>query len=150
MNIEAITIYAIAVQAITISAMTDQVIEKVEVWNRADCCADRLQGAEVRVGATPCGTLTASTSMQTVQCRYKLGSKIRILNSGKSSNTLTLCEVKVYGYLAGTGRVLPPFGAEACNKRTPSAANAKTAGSTGPFQPMCRYNRCCPAYAIAS
>ena len=69
-------------------------VSKVEVWNRADCCSNRLNGVEVKVGDSVCGKLTGKTTMQVVTCN-KEGSSVTLLMPRR--NYLSLCEVKVYG-----------------------------------------------------
>merc|ERR1712216_702979 len=68
-------------------------IVKVDIWNRADCCGSRLNGAQVKVDSQLCGTLSASVGMQSVICN-KRGSVVEI--KMPRSDSLTLCEVKVY------------------------------------------------------
>ena len=65
----------------------------VQVWNRADCCSSRLNGVEVKVGSSVCGSLSSTTSVQTIMCN-KQGSAL-VLQMPRS-DYLTLCEVKVY------------------------------------------------------
>ena len=77
---------------------TPKQIGKVEVWNRADCCSSRLNGVQVKVDSQLCGTLDASTGMQTVHCN-KRGSVMEI--KMPRSDYLSLCEVKVYGGTEG-------------------------------------------------
>lgn len=71
----------------------EHAINKVEVWNRSDCCSDRLTGAQVRVGSQLCGTLDASKDKQTVSCGGARGRFVEIKKASKSA--LTLCEVNV-------------------------------------------------------
>jgi len=69
-------------------------IEKVEVWNRKDCCSNRLEGVKVMVDRKKCGTLSGNKNMQTVTCQ-KEGKKIKLVHT--RPDYLTLCEVKVFG-----------------------------------------------------
>ena len=64
-----------------------------QVWNRADCCASRLNGVKVYVGSHLCGALTSTTSVQTITCN-KSGSYVKLVEP--RSDYLSLCEVKVY------------------------------------------------------
>ena len=73
---------------------TIQAVSQVHVWNRADCCGDRLNGVEVRVDNTMCGTLDSSASVQIVDCGNALGSFVQLQKP--TSGHLSLCEVKVY------------------------------------------------------
>ena len=72
----------------------EQAIAKVEVWNRADCCRSRLNGVQVKIGSHLCGTLSGSTSVQTMSCGNKRGTVVEF--KMPRSDYLTLCEVKVY------------------------------------------------------
>ena len=68
-------------------------VSKVEVWNRADCCSDRLSGVEVRVNSALCGILGSSTSVQTVSCANALGSFVQ-LQQKRAYGYLSLCGSK--------------------------------------------------------
>lgn len=70
-------------------------ISYVKVWNRVDCCNDRLHGATVNVDNQWCGTLTSTTNVQTVQCDGLSGQTIKI---ERAHGILTLCEVEVYSF----------------------------------------------------
>merc|ERR1712139_353716 len=74
---------------------SSKTVVKVQVWNRSDCCASRLNGVQVKVGSSVCGTLTSSTSTQTVTCNKKGSSLVMQM---PRSDYLTLCEVKVTGH----------------------------------------------------
>ena len=65
----------------------------MQVWNRADCCSSRLNRVQVKVGGSVCGSLSSTTSVQTIMCNKK-GSAV-VLQMPRS-DYLTLCEVKVY------------------------------------------------------
>ena len=69
-----------------------------QVWNRADCCSSRLNRVQVKVGGSLCGSLSSTTSVQTIACN-KQGSTV-VLQMPRS-DSLTLCEVKVYGASSG-------------------------------------------------
>lgn len=45
-------------------------VDNVVIYNRQDCCQNRINGAEVWVGTTKCGTVVyaASVSMYKIQC----------------------------------------------------------------------------------
>ena len=70
-------------------------IDRVEVWNRADCCGNRLRGVQVKVGSQLCGSLTASTAKQTMRCNAMMGVVVEL--KMPRNDYLSLCEVKVYG-----------------------------------------------------
>ena len=82
----------------------EQAIEKVEVWNRADCCTSRLNGVQVKIGSHLCGTLSGATSKQTVCCGANRGTVVEF--TMPRSDYLTLCEVKVYA-ASGDKRLAP-------------------------------------------
>jgi hypothetical protein len=88
-------------------------ISKVTVWNRGDCCGERLRGFEVRVGdndpsggkyaSNPqCGTTHWMDAPDTgggehsVDCDEKTGRYVTIVLPGKD-RVLTLCEVRING-----------------------------------------------------
>ena len=75
-------------------------IDRVEVWNRSDCCSNRLNGVQVKVDLQLCGTLSAAKGKQSVSCGGKSGSTVEL--KMPRSDYLTLCEVKVYGSAGGT------------------------------------------------
>ena len=70
-------------------------IDRVEVWNRADCCGSRLNGVEIKVGSQLCGTLSSSTAKQEIGCNGKVGTVVEL--SMPRNDYLTLCEVKAFG-----------------------------------------------------
>jgi len=78
-----------------VDLQSENAIEKVIVWNRSDCCSNRLNEATVLVDDKECGKLTGSTSAQTVQCNGKTGKTVKIAMLARS-DWLTLCEVEVY------------------------------------------------------
>uniref|UniRef100_A0A3B4Z9Z0 Si:ch211-215k15.4 n=1 Tax=Stegastes partitus TaxID=144197 RepID=A0A3B4Z9Z0_9TELE len=88
------------------------VIISIKVTNRGDCCAERLDGAEILVGdSVPptdstirCATIShiAAGKTSTYQCDggSMVGRFVNVMIPGKSK-TLTLCEVEVYAVPAG-------------------------------------------------
>ncbi|XP_033011949.1 fucolectin-1-like [Lacerta agilis] len=85
---------------------SEYAIAAVLVKNRADCCSERLLGAEVRVGNTIfdhgksnalCGTITDVTpgSVSSFNCHWFRGRYVSI--HIPRHIPLTLCEVDVYG-----------------------------------------------------
>ncbi|XP_069477916.1 fucolectin-like [Ambystoma mexicanum] len=78
-------------------------IGSIVVVNRADCCPERLRGAEVRVGDDvnnnnpPCGTITdlSAGSISTLCCNGMKGRYISVVITGRTEY-LTLCGVEVY------------------------------------------------------
>ncbi|RXM27089.1 Pentraxin fusion protein [Acipenser ruthenus] len=89
-------------------------ISTVIITNRKDCCHERLQGAEIRIGDSPdvsknarCGVVTDTTpgSVHTFCCDGLVGRYVTIMIPGRKEN-LTLCEVEVYGVKTDCGE--PP------------------------------------------
>ncbi|XP_062420860.1 uncharacterized protein LOC119221789 [Pungitius pungitius] len=87
-------------------------ITSVKVTNRGDCCGERLDGAEIRVGSslenngnnnTRCASIPSLSAGKTKTYRCDGGSVegrfVNVIIPG-DSRTLTLCEVEVYGTLA--------------------------------------------------
>ncbi|XP_030250492.1 fucolectin-1-like [Sparus aurata] len=93
------------------------IITSIIITNRRDCCADRINGAEVHVGNSlrdngfsnplvavisqiPAGRSLNITFTSHVEGRYVM---VALRGSGR---LLTLCEVEVYGYRSPTGENL--------------------------------------------
>ena len=71
-----------------------QPIGKVIVYNRADCCGNRLNNFNVYADAHKCGTIATAAAKNTIDCKKVEAQKVKVqLNS---VNYLTLCEVEVY------------------------------------------------------
>eukprot|EP00116_Pleurobrachia_bachei_P000230 sb/3460492/ len=72
-------------------------VSKVVIHNRRDCCQERIDGAQVFVGKTLCGTVTyeIGQSVYVVDC----GSPIvgEIVKVSLDGDYLTLCEVEILG-----------------------------------------------------
>ncbi|KAK2844312.1 hypothetical protein Q5P01_010971 [Channa striata] len=87
-------------------------IHAVTITNRKDCCAQRLNGAEIHIGnsladngntnpvCTVISSIPAGTS-QTFVCNAMEGRYINIVIHGKQQ-FLTLCEVEVFGTVSNT------------------------------------------------
>lgn len=82
-----------------VSVLNGSRIDKIVVWNRTDCCGERLNGAvvEIKVGSE----VVASRTIGTAQRKHELdfpggvvGDKVKI--SGVQ-NILSLAEVQVFG-----------------------------------------------------
>jgi len=80
-------------------------VAHVDVWNRQDCCSNRLRHYHVYVGHgghanghgthwKHCGRIGHAHRHTRVGCGYKTGDKVRIWIRGRREY-LTLCEVKV-------------------------------------------------------
>ncbi|KAF3839211.1 hypothetical protein F7725_017928 [Dissostichus mawsoni] len=81
------------------------VVTSVIISNRADCCSERLVGAQVHIGnsldnngaTNPGGTITTAGALHTMTFTDRVEGRyvtVRIPGDGK---VLTLCEVEVYG-----------------------------------------------------
>ena len=70
-------------------------IAYVRIWNRTDCCANRIDGAKVYAGGKLCGVVRyRGKRVQGVHCS---GTVARTVTITQPNNYLTLCEVEVYG-----------------------------------------------------
>ena len=84
-------------------------VMSVKIWNRADCCSDRLRGFEVWIGDDAssysanlrCSTGGTAQEEQHVDC-IGTGRYLFVALPG-NAKTLTLCEVEVYGLYGGQG-----------------------------------------------
>ncbi|XP_060905842.1 fucolectin-1-like [Labrus mixtus] len=97
-----------------VDLLDSYIVTSVVITNRGDCCAQRLNGAEVHIGdnlkdngaANPlAGTIShipAGISHTLTPSTRISGRYVTIVLPG-ASRYLTLCEVEVYGYHAPTG-----------------------------------------------
>ncbi|PAA91088.1 hypothetical protein BOX15_Mlig031442g2 [Macrostomum lignano] len=71
-------------------------VRKIRIYNRLDCCSERLNDFSITVDGQECASFKSSGffSVKTFQCN-KVGQQIRINNRKRSP--LTLCEVQVFG-----------------------------------------------------
>jgi len=70
-------------------------VDRVVIWNRQDCCAERLSNFVVKAGDTVCKTITGVAGRQTdVPCGQAKADSVVIQLLG--TNFLTLCEVQVF------------------------------------------------------
>uniref|UniRef100_A0A3P9QA12 Si:ch211-215k15.4 n=1 Tax=Poecilia reticulata TaxID=8081 RepID=A0A3P9QA12_POERE len=91
-----------------VDLLDSYVVTRVIITNREDCCEERINGAEIRIGNSiqfngienPRGAFKVIDILNRIEGRYVT---IVIPGSGK---ILTLCEVEVYGYRAPTGENL--------------------------------------------
>ncbi|EMP32499.1 Pentraxin fusion protein [Chelonia mydas] len=86
-------------------------VSAVMVKNREDCCGERIKGAQIHVGDSKaghgkddpiCGTITDTTpgSISTISCNGMEGRYVTITIPDRVES-LTLCEVEVYGTPVG-------------------------------------------------
>ena len=112
-------------------------VQKVAIWNRADCCGQRLSNFEIRVGRSgnwrensKCGdkySIRQGEKME-IDCGGLVGSIVFVVLQGK--NHLTLCEVKVFGAAAETP---PPAPTPVPPAPTPAATGGDLC--TEPYMP---------------
>ncbi|KAI4811246.1 hypothetical protein KUCAC02_014160 [Chaenocephalus aceratus] len=90
-----------------VDLLESYIVTSIIITNRADCCAERLNGAEVHIGnslqdnvaANPvCAVISIIPGgfTETFQCNGMDGRYVSIAIPGRSEY-LTLCEVEVYG-----------------------------------------------------
>ncbi|KAM3859084.1 fucolectin-like [Diretmus argenteus] len=84
------------------------VVNSVTITNRGDCCSERLNGAEIRIGDSltdngnrnpRCAVISSIKAGQseTFNCKGMVGRYVNIVIPDRKEY-LTLCEVEVYGY----------------------------------------------------
>ncbi|XP_077323576.1 uncharacterized protein LOC143958006 isoform X2 [Lithobates pipiens] len=89
----------------------------VAVTNRGDCCPERINGAQIRIGNSAedggtnnpiCGIIPTMASGETLafECDGMVGQYVTIFIPGKNK-TLTLCEVQVFGLPSDTSDDTP-------------------------------------------
>uniref|UniRef100_A0A8C1LIP0 Fucolectin tachylectin-4 pentraxin-1 domain-containing protein n=1 Tax=Cyprinus carpio TaxID=7962 RepID=A0A8C1LIP0_CYPCA len=73
-------------------------VNRVVVTNRNDCCAERINGAEIRTWLKECAVIPAIPAGESYSysCGGMEGRYVNLIIPG-DMKTLTLCEVKVYG-----------------------------------------------------
>uniref|UniRef100_A0A3Q3EC47 Fucolectin tachylectin-4 pentraxin-1 domain-containing protein n=1 Tax=Labrus bergylta TaxID=56723 RepID=A0A3Q3EC47_9LABR len=92
-------------------------VRAVTIFNRPNCCPERLIGAEILIGNSPstevaqnprCGTISSveGTLTHTFHCGDMEGRYVVVILPGQK-RILSLCEVEVYASLAGM--LLPLF-----------------------------------------
>jgi len=71
-------------------------IQKVVIWNRMDCCQERLNDAKVYAGDVLCGSVSVTVGNPRVEvsCGGVVANSIKIV---QPYQYLTLCEVQVFG-----------------------------------------------------
>ncbi|KAJ8007596.1 hypothetical protein DPEC_G00095670, partial [Dallia pectoralis] len=91
-------------------------VSTVSLTRRQDCCPERLDGAEIRIGNSlennglnnpRCAVISRIPVGETnnFQCKEMEGRYVVVVIPGRAE-WLTLCEVEVYGSPAGTGGVV--------------------------------------------
>ncbi|XP_071965531.1 uncharacterized protein [Antedon mediterranea] len=97
-----------------------QTISKIDIYNRQDCCGDRLEGAEIRVGNNKVSPFTGNAQCGATITTSVIGSNpIEIICNQPITGQyvsvylprrkpLTLCEVQIYAGHSPTPTTPPP------------------------------------------
>ncbi|XP_062278797.1 fucolectin-4-like [Scomber scombrus] len=100
-----------------VDLLESYVVTSVVITNRKDCCAERINGAEIHIGnslqdngaANPVvaviPSIPAGRSYTVTVTKHVEGRYVTVVLPG-SRRVLTLCEVEIYGYRAPTGENL--------------------------------------------
>uniref|UniRef100_A0A8C6TRS3 Si:ch211-215k15.4 n=1 Tax=Neogobius melanostomus TaxID=47308 RepID=A0A8C6TRS3_9GOBI len=84
-----------------VDLLESYIVTSITVTNRGDCCAGRLDGAEIHVGNSLLNNGNDNpTYLKRVEGRY-----VSVVLPG-AGRLLTICEVEVYGYHSPTGENL--------------------------------------------
>ncbi|KAL2084798.1 hypothetical protein ACEWY4_020316 [Coilia grayii] len=103
-----------------VDLLKEYIITSVVITNRGDCCPERLNGAEIRIGNSLldngnlnplAGVISSIPAGRSLTLRWGTGVKGRYVNVflPGHNKVLTLCEVEVYGYLAPNEAHLNPW-----------------------------------------
>jgi len=74
---------------------------KIEILSGIADLNTSLEGANVKVGASTCGTLPSTiteSTWYTLDCMFGQGLKGKFVKIEGTKNTLSFCGIKVYGY----------------------------------------------------
>ncbi|KAF1388420.1 hypothetical protein PFLUV_G00089980 [Perca fluviatilis] len=97
-----------------VDLLESYIVTSIIITNRGDCCAERLNGAEIHIGnslqdngaANPMvgviSNIPAGRSLKITVTSLVEGRYVTVVLPGLK-RVLTLCEVEVYGYRAPTG-----------------------------------------------
>ncbi|KAM6936362.1 fucolectin-like [Lycodopsis pacificus] len=92
-----------------VDMLDSYIITSIVIVNRVDCCAERLNGAEIHVGNSlnnpVVGTIPRAGPGESVTLTFteRVEGRYVIVALPGENRVLTLCEVEVYGYRAPTG-----------------------------------------------
>ncbi|XP_063055996.1 uncharacterized protein LOC134449818 [Engraulis encrasicolus] len=97
-----------------VDLLKEYIITSVVITNRGDCCPERLDGAEIRIGSslidngndnTQVGVISSIPAGESQTFTFSSGVSGRYINVflPGAERTLSLCEVEIYGYLTPTG-----------------------------------------------
>ncbi|XP_036413788.1 uncharacterized protein LOC118798515 [Colossoma macropomum] len=92
-----------------VDLLDEYTVTSVTITNRGDCCPERINGAEIRIGnsllnngnSNPwAGVISSIPAGESITLNFKKGIAGRYVNVVIPGNNkaLTLCEVEVYGY----------------------------------------------------
>uniref|UniRef100_A0A1I8IT94 FTP domain-containing protein n=1 Tax=Macrostomum lignano TaxID=282301 RepID=A0A1I8IT94_9PLAT len=78
-------------------------VASVTIYNRQDCCADRLNNFQLLVDGVVCYDMNIAIpfSVTNLSC-WQLGSQVRILN--RQFAALCICEIEAFGFFFSTDR----------------------------------------------
>ncbi|KAM9310222.1 uncharacterized protein KZ484_026155 [Pholidichthys leucotaenia] len=104
-----------------VDLLESYIVTSITIFNREDCCSERINGLEIRIGNTLIDDGVGNQKVGTIS--YTLKEKFYTLTFDErvegryvtlvlpgSNKWLTLCEVEVYGYRAPTGENLAIHG----------------------------------------
>ncbi|KAL6462423.1 hypothetical protein MHYP_G00288450 [Metynnis hypsauchen] len=97
-----------------VDLLGDYTVTSVTIYNRGDCCAERINGAEIRIGNslvnngnnnTRAGVISSipAGKSSTLNLKGFSGRYVNVIIPG-NNRILTLCEVEVYGYPTPDGQ----------------------------------------------
>uniref|UniRef100_UPI0037E83F8B uncharacterized protein n=1 Tax=Semicossyphus pulcher TaxID=241346 RepID=UPI0037E83F8B len=100
-----------------VDLLHNYIVTSILITNRGDCCADRINGAEIHIGdslqddgvANPLAGVISSIaagSSFTLTLNSEIAGRYVTIFLPGAKRILTLCEVEVYGYRAPTGENL--------------------------------------------
>uniref|UniRef100_A0A3Q2EDH2 Si:ch211-215k15.4 n=1 Tax=Cyprinodon variegatus TaxID=28743 RepID=A0A3Q2EDH2_CYPVA len=104
-----------------VDLLDSYIVTEVIITNRGDCCEDRIDGAEIRIGkssqdhgfANPVvatiSTIAAGSSYTINMTNHVEGRYVMVILPGLNKY-LTLCEVEVYGYRSPTEENVAVYG----------------------------------------
>merc|ERR1711990_528263 len=72
-----------------------QAIGAVVLWNRSDCCGNRLNDVQVYADGQLCGHIGKAGKRNTIDCGGKQARRVKV--QLRNTGILTLCEVQIRG-----------------------------------------------------
>ncbi|XP_075937241.1 uncharacterized protein LOC142937972 [Anarhichas minor] len=95
-----------------VDLLDSYIVTSVVITNRGDCCAERINGAQIYIGDSLNNPLVGTIPRAglgesfTLTFTKRVEGRYVIVAVPGPNKILTLCEVEVYGYRGPTGRVL--------------------------------------------